>query len=310
MSGLALETYCSQLKALLERQHTELALIEKQRAESAESMAREAMLRAQKADRAKITFLANMSHELRTPLNAIIGFSEMIKLKIGASSPEYADFILEASHHLLAIINEVLDLARIDAGKMELEEEVVSIRELISGSIRAIQPLAEKKSIKFLYEPEAVQESVWADPAKLKRVFINFLSNGVKFTPEGGQIAVASRRSKNSDLVISFADTGSGIPAEQIPIVLEPFEQIEDHMTRENQGTGLGLPIARALARLHGGDIALHSEVGVGTTAEMRLPGNRIRGGAMVANRIDLPVLPATSGNSLEDRPTSEPTAG
>lgn len=317
MSGLALEVYCSQLEALLERQHTDAALIEKQRAELAESKARDAMLQAQDAmlqaqaaDRAKATFLANMSHELRTPLNAIIGFSEMIKLKIGAPSPEYADCILEASNHLLTIINDILDLARINAGKIELDEEVVSIRELMSGSIRAIQPLAEKKSIIILYAPESVQEEVLGDPAKLKQIFINFLSNGIKFTPRGGQIAVASRRSDDGDLVISFTDTGNGIPAEQLAVVLEPFEQTENHMSRENEGAGLGLPIARALARLHGGDIVLRSEVGVGTTAEMHLPGDRVRAGALVPNQIDLPNLPAISANSLEGQPPREPAAG
>lgn len=310
MSELTLETYCSELEVLLERRNTELALIEKRRAETAEAMAREAVLRAQEADRAKTAFLTNMSHELRTPLNAIIGFSELIKLKIRPPSPEYIDCILDAGRHLTAIISGMLDLARAGAGKIELAEEVVSIRELISGSIRAIRPLAEKKSINILYEPESDQGAVWGDPARLKQIFINLLSNGVKFTPQGGQISVVSRKGNNGDLVISVTDTGIGIPAEGLPIVFEPLERLENHMTRENEGTGLGLPIARALARLHGGDLVLSSEVGVGTTAEMRLPGDRVRANAVLPTRadpLDLRVIPAAS---LEAQPQSEPAVG
>ena len=281
--GLALNTYCSQLGSLLERRYTEIALVEaKRRAERAAAMAKEAMLRAQAADRAKTTFLANMSHELRTPLNAIIGFSELMKLKPDRHDPEHVECILEAGRHLLTIVCDVLDLARVEAGKVELVEEIVSIRELVSAAVRAVLPLAEKKSIGISYAAEADEDTVLGDPVRLKQVFVNLLSNAIKFSPEGAQIRIASRAESGGGLKISFTDTGIGIPEEQLQAVLEPFERVGEHMTRGSEGTGLGLPIARALVKLHGGDLVLESEVGVGTTAEVRIPADRIRAGAAV----------------------------
>jgi signal transduction histidine kinase len=279
--GRLLENYCCQLGITLERRYSGLALLEaKQQAEKAAAVANEAMLKARAADRSKSKFLANMAHELRTPLNAIIGFSEVIKLdniQKKERYPEYAGYIHDAGKVLLDIINGILDLARIEAGKVELQEQTVAFNELIQSAITTIRPIAERKSIHVDCEFWEVPVMIFADSTKLKQVMLNLLSNGVKFTEPHGCIQISSVFDKHGDLVISIRDTGIGIPAEQVQKMLEPFEQVADHLTRENEGTGLGLPITKALIELHGGELVLRSEVGVGTTAILRLPHHRVR---------------------------------
>jgi signal transduction histidine kinase len=278
-NGSLLENYCSRLGVLLDRRYSGLALLEaKQQAEKAATLANEAMLKAKTADRAKSTFLANMAHELRTPLNAIIGFSEIIKLdNIQAREryPEYAGDIHDAGTLLLAIINGILDLARIEAGKVELQENLVAFDALIQSAITTIRPIAQRKSI-YIDCNFGEPRMIYVDPTKFKQVILNLLSNGVKFTEPRGRIQISSILHDSGDLVLSISDTGVGIPPEQVEKVLEPFEQVADHLTRENAGTGLGLPIARALIELHGGELVLRSELGVGTTAMLRLPRDRV----------------------------------
>lgn len=279
--GRLLDNYCCQLGIVLERRYSGLALLEaKQQAEKAATVANAAMLKARVADRAKSVFLANMAHELRTPLNAIIGFSEVIKLdniQKKERYPEYAGYIHDAGTHLLDIINGILDLARIEAGKVELQEQTVAFNELLQSAITTMRPLAERKSIHVDCEFCQVPVMIFVDSTKFKQVMLNLLSNGVKFTEPHGCIQIGSVFDKHGDLVISIRDTGIGIPGEQVQKMLEPFEQVADHLTRENEGTGLGLPIARALIELHGGELVLRSEVGVGTTAILRLPHHRVR---------------------------------
>ena len=275
-----LETYCSQLGTLLDRPVPGLAFVQaKQEAEAAANTANQQMLQAQASDRAKTKFLANMSHELRTPLNAIIGFSEVIKLNTQQPTeryPEYAQYIHDAAIHLLDLINGILDLARIEAGKVELEEETVSISELIYSVVTTIKPMAEKKLVSIDCRSRQTDALIWVDQTKFKQVLLNLLSNAVKFSQPSGKVVVDCSRDGHGDLVISVKDTGVGIPREQLDKVLEPFEQVEDHLTRRNEGTGLGLPIAKALIELHGGQLSLDSELNVGTTAELRLPRDRI----------------------------------
>ncbi|MBV9586136.1 MAG: HAMP domain-containing histidine kinase [Alphaproteobacteria bacterium] len=275
-----LETYCSQLGTLLDRPVPGLAFVQaKQDAEVAANTANEQMLQAQASDRAKTKFLANMSHELRTPLNAIIGFSEVIKLNTQQPVeryPEYAQYIHDAAIHLLDLINGILDLARIEAGKVELEEETASISELIYSVVTTIRPMAEKKSVSIDCRSHQTEALIRVDQTKFKQVLLNLLSNAVKFSQPSGNVVVDCSRDGHGDLVISVTDTGVGIPREQLDKVLEPFEQVEDHLTRRNEGTGLGLPIAKALIELHGGQLSLQSELNVGTTAELRLPRDRI----------------------------------
>jgi signal transduction histidine kinase len=269
-----LESYCAQLGTLLG------LVTAKQQAETAAMLARQGMLEAQAADRAKSNFLANMSHELRTPLNAIIGFSEIIKLDrndVRDRYPRYAEYIHDAGKLLLEIINSLLDLARIEAGKMTLEEEWVPLPDLIRSVLRTIQPTAEKKSISVVGKAASTPLVVHIDSTKFKQILLNLLTNAVKFTPAEGTVSLAAERSEAGDLLLSVRDTGIGITPENLPKVLEPFQQVHDPLTRHNDGVGLGLPIARALMGLHGGELRLTSEVGVGTTVWLRLPADRVR---------------------------------
>ena len=274
-----LESYCSQLGTMLDRRNPGLALVlARRQAETAAVTANREMLQAQASDRAKTKFLANMSHELRTPLNAIIGFSEVIKLDAQQPKdryPEYAKYIHEAAIHLLEVINGILDLARIEAGKVELEEVPVAISGLVDLAVTTIRPIAEKKMVNLDCQRGHTEPFVFVDQTKLKQVLLNILSNAVKFSKPGGCVTV-NWAHEGGGLVIAVRDTGVGIPREQLEKVLEPFEQVEDHLTRQNEGTGLGLPIAKALIELHGGRLVLHSEIDKGTTAELHLPGYRV----------------------------------
>ena len=295
---MLLESYCSLLGSLAEHRYSSLALLEaKQQAEKAASVAHEAMLKAKAADRAKSNFLANMAHELRTPLNAIIGFSEVIKLdqiRMRENYPEYAGYIHDAGTILLDIINGILDLARIEAGHVLLQEEFVAVGGLLKSSLNTIRPIAERKSIEIICDIQNPATMIYVDSTKFKQVTLNLLSNAVKFTEPRGRIQVASVLHKSGDLVLSIRDTGIGIPPEQIERIFEPFERIADHLTREHEGTGLGLPIAKALIELHGGELVLTSQPGAGTTARLRLPGDRVQSAAApAAGEIPPAFLPA-----------------
>jgi two-component system cell cycle sensor histidine kinase PleC len=273
-----LDDYCMQLGSLLDRRHTERALKgARQRAEAAARLAENALEQAQAADRAKTNFLANVTHELRTPLNAIIGFSEIIEnAGPAAENAAYGKYIHEAGTRLLGIVNNVLTLARIEADKLELDEQVASLDEVLGASIRMSQADAEAKSIAIVQESGA-DHLVYIDPSKIKQAFGHLISNAVKFNAERGSVRVSTKLLPEGDLVVSIRDTGCGIPAEDLERVLEPFNQVEDHLTRENEGVGLGLPLARAMLRLHAGDLTLTSEVGVGTLVDVKLPAQRLK---------------------------------
>jgi len=297
---MLLDSYCSQLGSLAEHRYSSLALLEaKQQAEKAASVAHEAMLKAKAADLAKSNFLANMAHELRTPLNAIIGFSEVIKvdqIRMRENYPEYAGYIHDAGTILLDIINGILDLARIEAGVL-LQEEFVMLGGLLKSAINTIRPLAERKFIEVICSIQQPATMIFVDSTKFKQVTLNLLSNAVKFTEPRGRIQVDSVFRTSGDLALSIRDTGIGIPPEQIERIFQPFEQIAGHLTREHEGTGLGLPIARALIELHGGELVLSSKPGAGTTATLRLPGDRVRSvAASAATQIPAALLPAERG--------------
>jgi signal transduction histidine kinase len=234
---------------------------------------------AEVASQAKSLFLANMSHELRTPLNAIIGFSQLISDQaMGPSAPVYADYardIFRAGEHLLELINNVLDISKIDAGKTELREEPIDLGEILTASMAAVRVQAAMKPIELVVDVPHGIPQIRCDALRLRQVLINLLSNAVKFT-EKGQIVVTATCDAAHGLTVSVIDTGIGMSPDEIPIALEPFSQIENTITKRYAGTGLGLTIARRLVELHGGVLAVTSVKGQGTTITIHLPAERL----------------------------------
>jgi signal transduction histidine kinase len=274
-----LSDYCGQLGALLERRYTERVLVAaKEQAESAAGLAREALRQAQVTDRAKSQFLATVTHELRTPLNAIIGFSEVIQTapRHSGDIPVYAKYIYDSGTLLLGMLNSLLDLSRIEAGKLNLDEQDVALEEVVNAAVKPQRRAADERSISIVCGP-IVERVLSLDLGKITQVFANLLSNAIKFTPEGGTIEIATALTPDGGVSVVVKDTGQGIPSEDLERVLRPFGQLEDHLTRQNTGIGLGLPLARALVRMHGGDLTLASTIGEGTTVEVRLPADRVR---------------------------------
>jgi len=241
------------------------------------SMAKE---EAESASRFKSQFLANMSHELRTPLNAILGFSEMIRDEtIGPVAPRYRGYasdIVLAGRHLLRVINDVLDLSKVESGRMELREESVDLIAMIVACCRMLQARADDASIALRVRMGADLPNVLADPMRLQQVLLNLLANAVKFTPAGGSVTVDATASVDAGVRISIADTGIGMNAEDIPTALKPFRQLEMQQSRRYEGTGLGLPIAKMLIELHGGTLGIESEIGRGTIVTIHLPPARL----------------------------------
>jgi signal transduction histidine kinase len=252
-------------------------------------------------NRIKSDFLATMSHELRTPLNSVIGFSEVLASndKLTEKERRYATNIQSAGRQLLTIINDLLDLAKIEAGKMEMHVEEFSIRDVIEGLVHMSRPIAERKNIDVTFDVSADVPLVSQDGGKIRQILYNLLSNAIKFTPEGGRVKVQAG-CHDADLVLAIEDTGVGIPPEEREHIFEKFRQggrvqrdgESSLMTREHQGTGLGLSIVRELCRMLGGDVSLQSELGAGSTFTVRVP-LRLKGEQQVRvplsdERIDL----------------------
>lgn len=241
-----------------------------------ESQLRLAMQSAQQANRAKSHFLANMSHELRTPLNAIIGFSELIlsgRMDVGKTR-EYAGDIAQGGRHLLSVLNNVLDMARIESGKVELEDRQLRLGDVVEHALSVIggHDALAGKEVRLTGDPAVV---VRADEVRLRQVIINLVSNAVKFTTQAEPIEIRIEMTMDGvDILVQ--DHGEGIPADKLPIIMEPFGQAESSYARAHGGAGLGLPIVRSLVELHGGRFTIESEYGHGTIARVHLPSDRI----------------------------------
>ncbi|MFK8252040.1 sensor histidine kinase [Ancylobacter terrae] len=249
--------------------------------EQAKAKSDDAALRAEAASLAKSRFLAQMSHELRTPLNAILGFSEVMKSEIlGAhANPtyrEYAGDIHASGQHLLNLINEILDLSRIEAGRYELNEEAVSLAHVVEDCRHLLKIRAKTRSITIheLYEPNLPR--LWADERALRQICLNLLSNAIKFTPQGGEIWLKVGWTYSGGQYLSVRDTGSGIPEHEIPVVMSSFGQGTNAIKIAEQGAGLGLPIVKGLVELHGGTFHLKSRLREGTEVIVTFPGERV----------------------------------
>jgi two-component system cell cycle sensor histidine kinase PleC len=218
-----------------------------------------------------------MSHELRTPLNAIIGFSEVISSALfGPLDTRYRDYAQDihgSGHHLLRIINDLLDLSKVEAGRFELRDGQVQLAALFEACRRMVSDRAVATGVAL--DIASTNLVVIGDELRLEQVLLNLVSNAVKFTPSGGEVRITAALGPGGDVSVSVADTGIGMAAEEIPLALQPFGQIDNSLTRPHGGTGLGLPLAKRLVELHGGTLIVESEPGCGTTVTFTLPPER-----------------------------------
>ncbi|MCI4661276.1 MAG: ATP-binding protein [Neomegalonema sp.] len=247
----------------------------------AEETLREAQEKAEEANRIKSEFLANMSHELRTPLNSVIGFSEIMKEQVfgplDAQYRDYAQSIYTSGRHLLDLINDVLDLSKIEAGRIELSEEISQVDELLSTCSKLMHERIAKAGLHYRVDIEPDLPPMLMDERRVRQVVLNLLSNAAKFTPPGGTVSLMARLEPKRGILISVRDTGVGMSAEEVPKALSKFGQINGDLTRQHDGTGLGLPIAKSLMEMHGGSLTIASQKGKGTEVQIMLPIARIR---------------------------------
>ena len=260
-----LARYSATLGELMLRRQTELAMM----AAKAES---------DLANRAKSAFLGTMSHELRTPLNAIIGFSDLIRQPGSsgdavAKSIDYAAYIGDAGRHLLEVVSDILDISKIESGTFALNLERCSVAEIILETLPLVAKRFEEKNQKIDVRVDKAIPHLNIDARRIRQILINLLSNASKFTEGGGRIVLLACAGQDGGATVAVADTGVGMAPDQIAVALTAFGQVQSHLSRTQEGTGLGLPIALGLARQHGGNLHIESEPGVGTTAVLTLPG-------------------------------------
>ena len=284
--ALVVEVFLLQLSRRLQETAREMLTYKRQREdlierlERAKHLADDAREKAEEANRAKSKFLATMSHELRTPLNAIMGFSEIMSEELmGPHSVEayksYASDINHSGRYLLSLINDILDLSRIEAGRQELKEEVVQLSEIAHECVRYVRAYAEEKKLTFTLDLVQNLPALYADKRLISQIWINLLSNAIKFTPEGGEITLTTRHLPHGNLFMSLKDTGPGIPASEVDSLRGAFVRGSHAVRRAIDGAGLGLSIVNGLARLHGGELQIQSTVGQGTTVAITFPAKR-----------------------------------
>jgi len=247
----------------------------------AEKKIKNALAEAERANQTKSDFLATMSHELRTPLNAIIGFSQVISGQVYGEIQDkryrdYAKDISNSGHHLLSLINDLLDMSKIESGKLEPDDIDLNVADEIMGNFKLVEDMAHKKDITLSANFANRSLNLRADPRMFQQILTNLLSNAVKFTPRGGTVTVSDNIGPAGELELEVADTGSGISASDLESVLEPFEQARNHNDKTHGGTGLGLPIARSLVEAHGGTLKIESKVDKGTKVLVTFPAARI----------------------------------
>jgi len=266
--------------------------------EQAKVISDEARRRAESANISKSRFLAQMSHELRTPLNAILGFSEVMKTEVFGehSVPAYKEYsadIHNSGVHLLGLINEILDLSRIEAGRYELNEESVSLVSVVEDCHHLLKLRATNRGITIheMFEPDLPR--LWADERAIRQVCLNLLSNAIKFTPQGGEIWLKVGWTASGGQYMSVTDTGAGIPEEEISVVLASFGQGSNSIKSAEQGTGLGLPIAKSLIELHGGTFTLKSKLRIGTEVVATFPPERVVAAMAPVSMQSPPIAPA-----------------
>jgi signal transduction histidine kinase len=276
---LAMASAVGLLSSYIQETHTRKGYIAQRTIETKNEIANMLLVEANKANHSKSEFLANMSHELRTPLNAIIGFSDIMDRETFGplSNKHYASYVKDiaaSGYHLLSIINDILDLAKAEANKLTLEEREADLVQLARESVRMCEPKAGQNGIKVVLRACADQVIVRADGKLILQILLNLVSNAVKFSHHGREVDVTISVSDRS-VLMRVRDEGIGIPASDVERVLRPFEQVENSLTRQHSGTGLGLPYAVKLAELHGGALWIESQVNVGTSVTVALPRDR-----------------------------------
>jgi signal transduction histidine kinase len=236
---------------------------------------------AERASKAKSEFLAHMSHELRTPLNAIIGFAEVMRMELlgplgRARYREYINDIHQSGQHLLSLIDDVLDMSRIEAGRFELHEESVDLAATAAEALTLVRPLADKSSVTLAGGDFSLLPPIHADERAVKQMLVNLLANGIKFTPAGGEVRLSARFNTGGELALSVSDTGVGMNQREIEDSVVPFVQVDSRLARRSAASGLGLPITKRLIEMHGGRLLIESIPGAGTTATLYFPATRL----------------------------------
>ena len=236
-----------------------------------------AQIETQLASKVKSEFIANMSHELRTPLNTVIGFAKLLgehkKRHLKENEiVEYADLIRDAATHLLAVINDILDISKMQSGKYTLDTREVGLDEILHVSLASFQPAALEDQVRLECQIDPELPTVKGDAAKLRKVFGNLIGNAIRFTPAGGTVSVEARATQDGGAAVCVRDTGLGMSSEEIAVALAPFAQVDAGRSRWREGTGLGLPIAKALVQLHGGRLEIRSARSLGTRVTVTLP--------------------------------------